>query len=673
MCFRKPVLRALLVSWVLAFAGELQAQIPDINSLIQRGIEKKMAAKAAAEKAALVSTPAKRRALIIVTENYSPESKLSSLPGVTADGVAIQKALIKGGFEEKNVRLMRCDATNAADRPTKLNIDLAVRELSNSGEKGGLALVVFDGHGAMVGGSTYLCPMDTPENATTDPVVAQSRLVKYDDIENALSRSEASQKLLVIDACQTADDKLAANPVEFKPTTRDQVAVIRSCQSGTPAWHSSQWPSGESHSLFAAALIRALEGDADLAYGNNDGRVTVYELFHCVRVLTERFAEDRGHQQIPEFLYSSSPFELVTLSVVLPKPAFASGDAALDKSATADLLAMRGLIIERKAEDDWRKHFRKEVRDGKQIKEESFRDHYNQLWYAMGEYLTPAVELAPNCRIARLARAASHRSAGDYAAALDELGRCDDPEPLRLFATGNLASVEQLYQTNAWGNPEFLNLTDNEIKKLLGRLELRAEPKTDSKVVAEIYSSNQLTITAVRNVETIRGEEQWLQVTHVDTAKLKQAGWIPQSQVHWFPEAAELYIPGSPLYQGGVPAIIKAQQLASAETEKSQKLLKAIQDLEKARRGLAIAIQFGAPVGTAEAILATVQNALQMGYLASRQKYVNLYADYQIEVQRSAWLNEERKRLMRKQNLEALKDNPVATNASPWLDAKALR
>ena len=174
----------------------------------------------------------------------------------------------------------------------------------------------------------------------------------------------------------------------------------------------------------------------------------------------------------------------------------------------------------------------------------------------------------------------------------------------------------------------------------------------------------------MKSVAGIKGREQWLLVTNVDSVPLKTQGWIHESQVHWFPEAAELYVPGSPLYQGGVPAIIKAQQLASAEAAKSQRLLNAIQRLEKARRALVNTGRFVQGANQAAGIIATVQNGLQIGYLASRQKYVNTYNDYQVAVQRSQWLTEERQRLMSKRDLDALREITVTIKVSPWTEAR---
>lgn len=660
----------IVIAASLFAPGECPAQF-NIQGLIQSKIEQKAAARAQAAMQQQQSTPAKRRALIITVEDYSESSGLAKLDGITKDGQAIKKALIAGGFEEKNVRLLQTGSDAVpADRPTRENINTAVQELAKAGESGGLALVINISHGVMMDGVTYLCPANTTAEATKSAQKAKQDLVSYLDIVSALSQSEAAQKLLMVDLCQKSEDGQEARPVKFADSKRDQLAVIRSCQSGERAFVSSDWPSGESHSLFAQALIRALDGDADLIYGNNDGRVTTYEAFHCVSDLTRRYAEARGLKQIPDFQYSAFPFELVECSNLLPRPVLPTGDAALDKSAIAEVLAARGLAIEQDAEAHWRKKFREEVREANQISDQSFRDHHNQLCYALGNYLTPAVDLNPKCRKARLARGASHRSAGDYATALSEFRQSDEPEPLRLFATGKLAATAELYQFEAWGNPQFMNLSDEEIKQKLTRIELRAEPSARAKTVGEVFSANHLTISEVKAVAGPQGQEQWLLVTDVDSVPLKTQGWIHQSQVHWFPEAAELYIPGSTLYQGGVPAIIKAQQLASAETAKSQRLLNAIQKLEKAKRALAIAQQWGAPVGEAIGIIGTVQGGLQIGYLASRQKYVNTYGDYQVAVQRSQWLTEERQRLMSKRDLDTLREITVMIKVSPWAEVR---
>ena len=643
----------------------------DIQGLIQRKIEQKAAAEAQAAMQQQQSTPAKRRALIITVEDYSESSGLAKLDGITKDGLAIKKVLVAGGFEEKNIRLLHTAADAVpADRPTRDNINTAVQELAKSAEPGGLAIVINISHGVMLDGVTYLCPANTTAEATKSAQRAKQDLVSYLDIVSVLSQSESGQKLLMVDLCQRSEDGQEARPVKFGDSKRDQLAVIRSCQSGEHAFVSSDWPSGESHSLFAQALIRALDGDADLIYGNNDGRVTTYEAFHCVSALTRRYAEARGLIQIPDFQYSAFPFELVECSNLLPKPVLPTGDAALDKAVIAEVLAARGLAIEQDAEAHWRKKFREEVRVAQQISDQSFRDHHNQLCYALGKYLTPAVDLNPKCRKARLARGASYRSAGDYATALNEFRQSDEPEPLRLFVTGELAATEELYQIEAWGNPQFMNLSDEEIKQKLTRIELHAEPSQTSKTVGEVFSANHLTISEVKSVAGIKGREQWLLVTNVDSVPLKTQGWIHESQVHWFPEAAELYVPGSPLYQGGVPAIIKAQQLASAEAAKSQRLLNAIQRLEKARRALVNAGRFVQGVNQAAGIIATVQNGLQIGYLASRQKYVNTYNDYQVAVQRSQWLTEERQRLMSKRDLDALREITVTIKVSPWTEAR---
>lgn len=199
-----------------------------------------------------------RVALIIANSAYK------SLPGLRSpvnDAQAMDRALTAAGF-----RVIR------TENATKEQMMASFSELTGQLKPGETSLVYYAGYGISIGGRDYLLPVNAK---VTTPASLSSEAVDVDEIVGQISRTHASNNIVILDACRA--NPFAA-PTEFatdvprRPNGTAVDAAFRSVSAGlasipAPAGVLIAFPaapgkvavdSGREQGLYARELIRAI-------------------------------------------------------------------------------------------------------------------------------------------------------------------------------------------------------------------------------------------------------------------------------------------------------------------------------------------------------------------------------------------------------------------------------
>jgi formylglycine-generating enzyme required for sulfatase activity len=277
---------SLLVSFVVGAVG-LHAQDGQRNITRQRNSGQKWA-------------------LLIGVDDYAYVNKLESCG---QDMRALRERLLASGFPERQVYLLHDKADANKYRPFKASIeaqlDLLLGKVDDKGQaispglvdNDDLVVVAFSGHGVLLDGASYLCPVETKlDKAET--------LVSLDGIYNRLSACRAGQKLLVVDACRS-DPRLggqkapgAPNPAQGFAKTLEKppegILVLASCAAKQVSWED---PKQLGHGVFMHFVLKGLAGEAQ----DKDGEVTMLGLYKYAFKETKLYvANTFGETQTPE-------------------------------------------------------------------------------------------------------------------------------------------------------------------------------------------------------------------------------------------------------------------------------------------------------------------------------------------------------------------------------------
>lgn len=231
------------------------------------------------------------RALLIGVCQYQAEGSLSPLRGVTTDVNRLAEVLEdpeRGGYDDVVV-LAETDSTSL-DSPTRANMLHAMHELTSRAEEGDTILLYFAGHGVRRGDTSLLIAADSRMS------VIQDSAVPLDRLRRALVSCSAAARVALIDACHS-DVTRGEEPGGAQAFWDDEIldrgsgiALLGSCAHDQAAWET---PHG---GVFTRHIIAGLEGGAD---ANEDGLVTVAELFSYVNANVKEWAEKKSVSQTP--------------------------------------------------------------------------------------------------------------------------------------------------------------------------------------------------------------------------------------------------------------------------------------------------------------------------------------------------------------------------------------
>ena len=211
---------------------------------------------------------------------------------------ALAEVLKGGGYKPEDVIVMTVTAgeKDGSLKPLAANITAKLNALLAGLKKDDLVMVALAGHGIQpAGDKAYFCGYQAKLG---DPTT----MIAVDSVIEAMNRSPASTKILLVDACRDSPGSRTLKPRETAPVdlpsmtgSRDGTTTIAyfSCDKGEKSWEVDELK----HGLFFDLIIKGLAGAAD---DYPDGLITWGEMREYVeRNLNFYTAKYSGRKQTP--------------------------------------------------------------------------------------------------------------------------------------------------------------------------------------------------------------------------------------------------------------------------------------------------------------------------------------------------------------------------------------
>ncbi len=211
------------------------------------------------------------------------------------DANELAKSLESHGFQ---TTVMTCDSRSGKLRPSSPErIERVVSSVAASCTDGDTLIVSLTGHGVQFSDEdllptgvreTYFCPSDAD-------LSDKSTLLKVSRIVEMMQEAKATQKLLLIDACQehvlsTNGNRKNAKRIELgsihesRRSVPGGMTVLFSCKTGQFSWEHDDIQ----HSVFSYHIIRYLNGLADSRF-YTDGKIDLFGLQSYVAKRTNEY------------------------------------------------------------------------------------------------------------------------------------------------------------------------------------------------------------------------------------------------------------------------------------------------------------------------------------------------------------------------------------------------
>ncbi len=634
--------------------------------------------------ASLRAAEGTQRALIIAVENYDPATGLEPAVGANQGAERLANVLRRVGYEAANITVMR---EGSADHllPTRHNIWQQFDALLKRAGQQDTLLVVTTSHGTAFQAHSYLCPQDTTRLALQSAEAARASLIPVAALTEKLAKSQAANKLLVVDACRQETRLTPSTFAKGLQQVPEGVWLMSSCSQAQRSYISRQIEPGTPHAIFTYYFTEGLRGAADRV-GNNDGTVSLCELNSYAHAKTLAAAQAIGEQQTPEIFGGAAPFRVATLPDVRPALRAVSSDPATERRIVADMLAEQALRELRAVDAQQAKDFQAALEHQRSLEERHYQRYHAQMCYVLGQYIAPALRLSPDCTAAHLARALALRMSGEYASALEHFRLAD--EQFTLYVKGSLQQLEAALAGSR---------ADSQTPQAaLDRVPLYAQASQASNKVLDVALHAKVTIDQVE-AESASSAQTWLRIAAINDRPLESPAWIRGDQVHWVAEAADVYIPATPLGAHGrgfdVPAAFARMETSSNRFRNAAEALRGPADAldgvqQRLNEGPAMRILdfaggiggFSNPlrdvsgwIGTAESYARRPADVLDgiagqiegiAGYAGAWQGYA---ASYGMGIERATQVEASRERLIQAKNLDPLEEKPLPVRSPPWV------
>ena len=249
----------------------------------------------------------KKYAVLVGVTEYQ---NMTNLRFTKNDAEALRDQLLAIGFAPNDVRTLT-DGSGGNNEPTKQNIEQTVRDILGRARDGDLVVIFLSGHGTQ---PADLGPLFCPPEA--DHQNLRNTAVLINNIRDGLGNSNASFKLLIVDACRddnpfgiTANNTGARTiPVSvsagsistgstdtlgFKGVTLESVdtnaplqnlTVFQSCSPGQISWEDGRL----NHGIFTHFIVEGLRGRAE----NSRGDITMDGLLTYAITETSYYVEE---------------------------------------------------------------------------------------------------------------------------------------------------------------------------------------------------------------------------------------------------------------------------------------------------------------------------------------------------------------------------------------------
>lgn len=650
---------------------------------------RRLAGSAKAKRERSTSNVPDRYALIIAMREYPKSQQLATLAGTDRDALRLAGVLKNGKYAEGNVIIVYDDAPKPELRPTRANIDREINALLRRAAEPSLVAVFVTGHGVSLAGESYICPGDATDAAVTDAAMAAKELISVRDIATRLSKDcKAADKLLVVDACRDTSNNRTSGYVKNvaaleKPA--EGVWLMSSCSEGQFSWMSDRVRKGERHALFSHFIAEGLEGDADLL-GNNDGNVGLFELYTYAFLKTRAAAKEINEKQTPELFGLASPFSVATTGSFTARRTLTTNDPQMEASRSAAQLADDVLVNLRAADLEYRDTVSAPNATAETVQESS-RVMHRYLCHLLGNRIRAALELCEDCRLAWVARGLCYRTSGLYEEAFEAFQR--GGEEFSLFVKARPEMVQRYVQYDQQGEL-WLDDDGNPVPRIekaagdaIGYAGLYARPG-DEKPKYSIKRQQKVRISKI--------QEPWLYVDAIDDTPLADGGWIHRDEVHWFPEAIDLYTPASPMrpWDGG-GAVNRLDYAADNLSALAERLAWPAQRIEEVGSRIGEPIDrvnsiigrfgysipnypaWGASVAAGYARIPSGYVAMAGGYVRTpanyartAQQWSGIARDYYAGQRQEEGVEKSRKELKNAGRLEPVKDRPVLLIEVSW-------
>ncbi|WP_197454205.1 caspase family protein [Stieleria varia] len=215
-------------------------------------------------------------AVVVGVEVYDT-SVFENLPWSDEDATHLGDALGGLGFQ---TTVMTSGSDSFRLRPTSASkIEKQIRSVAASCAAGDTLLISLSGHGVQFSDEpllpsgvreTYFCPSEAD-------LADKASLLKISDVFQLMSDAPATQKLLLVDACQESvlsetGRRKSAKRIELGSVHENRhsvpggMSVLFSCKSGQFSWQHDPLQ----HSVFSFHVIRYLRGQADSRFYDNE-------------------------------------------------------------------------------------------------------------------------------------------------------------------------------------------------------------------------------------------------------------------------------------------------------------------------------------------------------------------------------------------------------------------
>lgn len=141
---------------------------------------------------------------------------------------------------------------------TRTNVLEKLRAICNRAQKGDRVVFSYIGHGGPGGLGLY------------------DGFLTYDDLLSVIKTTEASERILFIDACHSGSIAESVERLDLNKGNGNDVIIYTACR---PEETTGEWISWIENPFFTQALIKGLRGKSDT---NGDRKITVAELYKYI-------------------------------------------------------------------------------------------------------------------------------------------------------------------------------------------------------------------------------------------------------------------------------------------------------------------------------------------------------------------------------------------------------
>ena len=255
-------------------------------------------------------------AVLIAINNYI-DSEVRSLSYAEADINALYSVLTDSqisAYDKNNVFLMTPGSEQPQDRPTRTNILLTLKWLSENLKPEDSVLFVFCGHGDTDKDVNYIIPLDGRLALPQDSSVRLGRLFEW------LDACPARRQVVMLDACHSGgpstlrrgDRGIAVVSTAFtEELQRIGAPEGRAVLSSSSIEEVSYEEPKLGHGVFTYYVLDGLKSFK--ADRNKDDRITVYELGHFVQAEVKSWSKRnrKSPSQTPRMVYNDTSGEIV--------------------------------------------------------------------------------------------------------------------------------------------------------------------------------------------------------------------------------------------------------------------------------------------------------------------------------------------------------------------------